>query len=301
MRPWTLFASFVNHLSRSTVRLFIFAMTSPGTPILSSRPIPLDEYLTPAQYTPLTPPSTGASSPYRTCAQCPPHLVHVTQRLLAESQDDTRRFPNRNRLWPDKEEYLLDLQDDEATMVNGSLRTHSRCSQTTLCGPANSEEDSGSPAHEYNVAATRSLKRQPGCCQKALPPAPTDDFAAWPKDLPIRPRKSSLAASSTPGPRSPRSPREVSLPIDTISSLDPRATTTDRISSWPTFTAQRPAPQLPVPQPPAMDEISAFDDSDSEEDTESGRLRRLRQIRRRVSNPLRALWCTSKPPRRKSA
>lgn len=254
-------------------------------------------YSVPAWNLPLTPPSTGASSPYKTSNHRPPQdkdLVYVTQRLGSRSQQHTRRFSYENPMWPDEEGYLLDLppfripiQDDDATTVNDSLRTSSRCSQNTLWGTVTPD------GQGYNTTAIRPSGLPQSTYQKALPPTPSDDhpdFLSWSKDPPKRLRKCSLATSSTSGPVYTR---QVSSPMETTSTVDPSGTATDGLKSWPTFAAQRDAPQ-----PPVLEEKSIWDDSDSEDDAEPDRLSRFR---RRVSNILRAFLCASKPPRRNSA
>lgn len=276
-------------------------MTSAEKLVSSSRPALDIGCSTPARYTPSTPPSTEASSPYPSLYPCPPQekdLTYVTQRLWSGSHHYTPRFSYENPTWPDEEEYLLGspsnpflIQDDDVTMVSNSGRTDSRCSQSTVCGSLSSDEKAHSSSQGYNYAIHPPELLQTSY-QKDLPSTPTEDYLhslAGRGDAHMKLRKCSHAGSSASGSICTS---QVSSPIRATSGVSPGSTANYRINSWPTFAAQREAPS-----PPILEEKSGWDDSDS--DGEAGG-HRLGRFRRRVSNQLRVFLCTSRP-RRKSA
>lgn len=255
-----------------------------------------DTYCTPCWDVPKAPPSTGVSSPYQHVTQFPPQpqdLVYVTQRLWSGSQQHTRRFSFENPAWPNDEDKLLgtpslrySTQDDDATNVSSSVRTQSRCSQSTLCESLDLDEDctsiplrSSGPSDSYyykNLAPTPIYE-----CAKSSPAL---------KHSPNRPKKDSLAGTAI---SCPISVRQVSSPTGDGSPMCLSPVDGDRIRSWPTFVAQREAPK-----PPLLEEKSIWEDSDSEDEVDSTQSSRFK---RRVSNPLRAFLCKGKEPRRRSA
>lgn len=243
---------------------------------------PIDGYSTPGCDLPMAPPSTEASSPYQRATQSSPQpqdLMYVTERLWSGSQKHTRRFSFENPMWPDDEEYLFgpssprfSTQDDDATIVTNSTRT----SQTTLC---NSD--------------SRSLKPVESLQHKALPPIPLYGRLSFsPTYEHFTPRSSQGSMRGSPLSGS-ACMRQVLCPVGNVSPVHPSATDDDRVHPWPTFAAQREALT-----PPAMEEKSAWDDSDSEGETQ----RCLSsKFKRRFSNHLRTILCRDKEPRRRSA
>lgn len=257
---------------------------------------PRDGYSTPGWDLPMAPPSTEASSPYQRIARSSPQpqdLMYVTERLWSRSQKHTRRFSFENPTWPDDEEYLFgasssrfSAQDDDATIVSNSVRTQSRCSQTTLCGSLN-------PNDSDSVAAAPSLKPSECLQLQALPPAPDSgclSFSPTYEHVASQPSQGCLRGSPISGSACMR---QVSYPLGYVSHVHPSPTHDDRVYPWPTFVAQRAAPK-----PPVIEEKSAWDDSDSEGETERTQSSRFK---RRFSNPLRAFLCKGKEPRRRSA
>lgn len=277
-------------------------MTSVETLVSSSSGPTLDVgYSTPARNIPSTPPSTEASSPYRSLYPHPPQekdLTYVTQRLWSGSYQHTPRFSYENPTWPDEEEYLLgspsnrfSIHDDDATIVSNSGRTDSRCSQTTVCGSLSFDDKVNSPSQAY-IHAVHPSRLPQTSYQKALPPTPSvdrPDSSAWREGAPTSLRKCIVAGSSASGPTCTS---QVPSSIRAASSVSPGITATYRINSCPTFAAQREAPS-----PPISEEKSVWDDSDSDVEAEAYRFGRFRH---RVSNRLRAFLCTGRP-RRQSA
>lgn len=254
---------------------------------------------TPAKDLPLTPPSTETSTPYQTSTHCPPQhsdLKYVDHRLWSGSQrHHTRRFSYENPTWPDEERYLPDepllpyhTQDDDATIVSNSTRARSRSSQTTLCASLDPAEQTYSTWHRtpLAVAAFSPLSQYP--YDKVLPPTPPTSRLHSPsssryfEDLPMRSRKCSLTGSSI---SSPVCTTQASSPLRNTPTHDLLPSVGDRVQSWPTYVPQREAPK-----PPVMEEKSVWEsDSEGEEGP----------FRQRISNPLRALLCAGKKPRRR--
>ena len=254
----------------------------------------------------LSPTIMTASTPYETSTHCPPQhddLMYVTHQLWSGSQQDhTRRFSYENPTWPDEDGYLFDIpllryhtQDDDATTANSATRTQSQCSQTTLCGSLSPAQQKYTtpPKSSSTVAAFPRLPQYPH--DKALPPTPSTgrpdspSSLRWFEDFPTRSRKCSLTGSSI---SSPICTTQGSSPLRNAPAYEPFPSVGDRVHSWPTFVAQREAPK-----PLVVEEKSVFE-SDSEDETKSDTLRR---IRRRISNPLRTFLCSAKEPRRQSA
>lgn len=259
-------------------------------------PDPRDGYSTPVWRLPMAPPSTEASSPFQCVTNPLPHsqdLMHVMERLWSGSQKHTRRFSFENPEWSDDEGYLLaapsyqsSSRDEDATVVDDSTPTYSRCSQSTLCGNLCLNEDSDS----IGLPSPSPLGSH---YHETLPSNPSRDC---PESSPAirhfspRHRKGSLAGLAI---SPPLSVRQDSAPLGNVSPVCASAIDGDRIRSWPIFIARRDAPK-----PPVLEEKSVWDDSDSEDGAEPSQSSRFR---RRVSNPLRAFLCKGKEPRRKSA
>ncbi|KAI4099571.1 MAG: hypothetical protein LQ339_005869 [Xanthoria mediterranea] len=248
---------------------------------------------TPAKDLPLTPPSTGTSTPYQTSTHCPPRhsdLEYVTHRLWSGSQrHHARRFSCENPTCPHEERYWTEeplrpyhTQDDDATIVNNSTPSRSRSSQTTLCG-------SVTPAEQpYSTVFSRLPQYS---YDKALPPTPPTSrldsprSPTWCEGSPMRSRKRSLAGSS------------ISSPFCTT-----RTSSLLRNS----FFDPREAPKPPVVEEKS-EEKSGWDSDSEDEDEDTIRKSKIvvskaaRQFQRRISNPLQALLCLEKGPRRRSA
>ena len=266
----------------------------------SESPTYKDGYSTPAWDGPMTPPSTEASSPFPDWSRHSPQpkdMMYVTQRLWSGPKHHTPRFSFENPTWPEEEGYPEEtsslwssVQGDDVTIADNSTGTQSRCSQVTLCGSLTSGKEDGWISKRGRLTDYGPFGLSQSSYDKTLPPTPSYEYEARFDHSSQRQKQCRLEEVLTSWPLSEK---KTPSGLRNISPAIPLSTGGDRVHSWPAFAAQREAPKPPVT------ESSAW--SDSETEAEGAEKDQVARFRRKISNPLRAILCRGKGPRRKSA
>ncbi|KAL9607309.1 MAG: hypothetical protein Q9167_007768 [Letrouitia subvulpina] len=256
---------------------------------------------------PVTPPSSAAASRSGSFGNyCPQQkdLAYVTEQLWTPTQ----RFSYENPVYMDDDEHKLSAplhlttsyqEEDSATISNDASRTESRCSEATVSG------DAVIAGHQPSCKSTDSFWQSKNLKLSRYP------SFGWPLPSPasLAPSTPDLAKESlceTSGKNIQTSPiqkklrhmRQISTPVDHISGLNLcsddylTSSRSGRKTSRHTYEAHR-----NVPETPLLEEISAWDDSDEDEE----RAPQSKRFRRRFSNPFRYLLSRRMGSRRKTA
>ncbi|KAI4210409.1 MAG: hypothetical protein LQ351_006776 [Letrouitia transgressa] len=256
---------------------------------------------------PVTPPSSAAASRSGSFGHyCPQQkdLAYVTEQLWTPTQ----RFSYENPIYMGDEEHKISApllltssyqDEDSATISNDASRTESRCSEATVSGDAVIADQwpLSNSTDSFWQSKDLELSRYPSFGRSLPPPATlapsTPDVA-----------KGCLRTTSGNNIQSPPvqkrlpSARQISTPIDHIYSLDPCSDDyMTRSKSSRTTSRHAYEPHRSVPETPLVEEISAWDDSDDEEERET----QSQRFRRRLSKPFRHFIFRRMGSRRKTA
>ncbi|KAI4165285.1 MAG: hypothetical protein LQ342_001153 [Letrouitia transgressa] len=256
---------------------------------------------------PVTPPSSAAASRSGSFGNyCPQQkdLAYVTEQLWTPTQ----RFSYENPIYMDDEEHKISAplllttsyqEEDSATISNDASRTESRCSEATVSGDAviAGHWPLCKSTDGFWQSKDLELSRYPSFGRSLPPPA---TLAPSTLDL----AKEGLRMTSGNNIQTPpiqkklRHMGQISTPIDHVSSLNPfsddyvTSSKSGRKPSRHAYEAHR-----SVPETPLLEEISAWDDSDDDEE----RATQTKRFRRRFSNPFRHFIFRRMGSRRKTA
>ncbi|KAL9042367.1 MAG: hypothetical protein Q9214_003803, partial [Letrouitia sp. 1 TL-2023] len=177
----------------------------------------------------MTPPSSAAASrsgSFRDYCLQQKDLAYVTEQLWTPTQ----RFSYENPIYMDDEEHMIPAplllttsyqEEDSATISNDASRTESRCSEATVSGDAviAGHWPLGKSTDSFWQSKDLELSRYPSFGRSLPPPA---SLAPSTPDL----AEECLRKTSGNNPQTPpiqkelRQMRQISTPIDHISSLD---------------------------------------------------------------------------------